>query len=169
MKKIMVIGCPGCGKSTFSTALQKATGLPLYHLDMLYWNADKTTVSEEEFLERLSAVIQQAAWIIDGNYGSSMEFRLQSCDTVIFLDYPAEVCLAGIEARRGKPRADLPWVEEEYDPDFIEFIKGFAHTGRPQLLELLSRYPEKDIYTFRDRGSAADFLASCRSDCEERK
>ena len=59
MKKIIVIGCPGSGKSTFARALHDKTGIPLYHLDMMYWNADKTTVEKSVFLERLSAVLEK--------------------------------------------------------------------------------------------------------------
>ena len=68
MKKVIVIGCPGSGKSTVSRALHNKTGIPLYHLDMMYWNADKTTVEKGVFLERLSAVLEKNEWIIDGNY-----------------------------------------------------------------------------------------------------
>ncbi len=91
MKKIIVIGCPGSGKSTFARELHIKTGVPLYHLDMMYWNADKTIVEKSLFLERLSAVIEKHEWIIDGNYGTTMELRMAACDTVIFLDYPLDV------------------------------------------------------------------------------
>lgn len=47
MKKVIVIGCPGSGKSTFSKALHKITDIPLFHLNMIFWNADKTTVGEK--------------------------------------------------------------------------------------------------------------------------
>ena len=102
MKKIIVIGCPGSGKSTFSRALHKITGIPLFHLDMMYWNSDKTAVEKSVFRERLLKTIQKNEWIIDGNYGSTMELRIQACDTIIFLDYPSDVCLNGIKERRGK-------------------------------------------------------------------
>ncbi len=59
MQKVMVIGCPGAGKSTFSRALQSKIGLPLFHLDMLFWNADKTNVSREEFDQKLSDILKQ--------------------------------------------------------------------------------------------------------------
>ena len=86
MKKIIVIGCPGSGKSTFSKALHKITDIPLCHLDMLFWNADKTTVEKHIFLNRLQRVMAGEQWIIDGNYASTLELRMQACDTVIFLD-----------------------------------------------------------------------------------
>ena len=99
MNRIMVIGCPGSGKSTFSKALHKTTGIPLFHLDMMYWNADRTTVDKAVFRERLLNTIQKNEWIIDGNYGSTIELRLQACDTVVFLDYSLDVCLNGIKER----------------------------------------------------------------------
>ena len=158
MKKVIVIGCPGSGKSTFARALCHKTGLPLYHLDMMYWNADKTTVEKDVFRERLSAVIARDAWIIDGNYGSTMELRMAACDTVIFLDYPTEVCLDGVASRRGKPRSDMPWIETEEDAEFIEFIKRYNEQQKPKVMELLAKYAEKNVMIFQSRDQADAFL-----------
>ena len=108
MQKVIVIGCPGSGKSTFSKALHDTTGLPLYHLDMMNWNADGTNVPKCLFLERLHQALEKESWIIDGNYGSTMELRMQFCDTVFFLDYPLDVCIDGIKSRKGKERSDIP-------------------------------------------------------------
>lgn len=162
MQKVMVIGCPGSGKSTFSRALSQITGLPLTHLDMLYWNADKTTVERSVFLERLSEVLQKDAWLIDGNYSSTMELRMQECDTVFFLDYPADICLQGVKDRRGEPRPDMPWVETEEDTEFLEYIQNFYKENRPQVLELLQKYSHKTIYVFQNRREAHMFLANCK-------
>lgn len=162
MQKVMVIGCPGSGKSTFSRALSQITCLPLTHLDMLYWNADKTTVERSVFLERLSAVLQKDAWIIDGNYSSTMELRMQECDTVFFLDYPADICLQGVKDRQGKPRPDMPWVETEEDTEFLEYIQNFYKENRPQVLELLQKYSHKTIHVFQNRREAHMFLANCK-------
>ena len=158
MKKVIVIGCPGSGKSTVSRALHNKTGIPLYHLDMMYWNADKTTVEKSVFLERLSAVLKKDEWIIDGNYGSTMEQRMAACDTVIFLDYPLDVCLDGIKERRGKPRSDMPWIETEEDAEFIEFIKNYNEQQKPKVLELLKKYSDKNIIIFKSREEADAFL-----------
>lgn len=76
MQKVIVIGCPGSGKSTFSRKLHDMMGIPLFHLDMLNWNADKTPVAKSIFYERLSHVMEHREWIIDGNYGSTMELRM---------------------------------------------------------------------------------------------
>ena len=158
MKKIIVIGCPGSGKSTVSRALHNKTGIPLYHLDMIYWNADKTTVEKSVFLERLSVVLEKDEWIIDGNYGSTMELRMAACDTVIFLDCPLDVCLDGIRNRRGKPRSDMPWIETEEDAEFIEFIKSYNEQQKPKVLELLQKYSDKNIVIFKSREQADSFL-----------
>lgn len=84
MKRVIVIRCPRSGKSTFSRALHEATEIPLYHLDRMYWKSDRTTVSKAIFKERLNQTIEKDTWIMDGNYGSSLELRLQACDTVFF-------------------------------------------------------------------------------------
>jgi adenylate kinase family enzyme len=158
MKKIIVIGCPGSGKSTFARALYDRTGIPLYHLDRMFWNADKSTVEKNVFLKRLFDVLQKDAWIIDGNYSATMEQRLAACDTVFFLDYPLEVCIDGVRERRGKPRTDMPWIETEEDHEFIEFIRQFRERQRPQIFDLIGKYKNKSVIVFTSRSEADAFL-----------
>lgn len=160
MEKIIVIGCPGSGKSTFSRALHRITGIPLFHLDMMYWNADRTIVDTAIFHQRISEIMKKNEWIMDGNYGSTLEFRLKECDAVIFLDYPLEICLEGIKERRGKERTDMPWVEAEgeEDTEFLEFVKNYHSQNRPQVMELLDKYSCKKILIFSNRDEADEFL-----------
>ncbi|MBO5913274.1 MAG: AAA family ATPase [Clostridia bacterium] len=158
MKRVIVIGCPGSGKSTFAKALHKATGIPLYHLDMMYWNDDKTTVEKSVFLEKLANVLGTNEWIVDGNYNSTMEMRMRECDTVVFLDFSSEACLDGIKARRGKPRSDIPWVETKEDTEFIEFIKNYNTENRPKVMSLLEKYHDKNILIFTERTQSDKFL-----------
>lgn len=158
MNKIIVIGCPGSGKSTFSRVLHELTGLPLYHLDLLNWNSDKTTVDKKVFIEKLKNVIAQDSWIIDGNYGSTIELRLKECDTVFFLDYPVDVCIDGVKSRQGKTRSDMPWTETEDDEEFLEFIKNYNSQSRPNVLNLLEQYSKKEIVVFESREEADKYL-----------
>ena len=95
MKKVLIIGCPGAGKSTFGRALAAKTGLPLFYLDMVWHRADRTTVSRDEFDVKLTEIMKNEGWIIDGNYKRTLPVRLREADTVFFLDYPIDVCLAG--------------------------------------------------------------------------
>ena len=168
MKKVIVIGCPGSGKSTFARALHDITGLPLYHLDMMYWNADRTIVSQDVFRARLAETIKKDSWIIDGNYGSTIELRLQACDTVFFLDYPLDVCMDGIISRRGKERPDMPWIESEDDVDeeFIEFVKNYNSENRPEVVALLEKYADKEIIIFKSRDEADNFLRELEENYE---
>ena len=159
MKKILIIGCPGSGKSTLARALREITGIELFHLDMMYWNPDKTAAPKEVFRQRLGEAMEQESWIIDGNFASTMPWRMEHCDTVIFLDYPPEICLEGVRARMGKKRSDMPWVETEEDGEFMEFIEKFAEQNRPQILELLEKHPEKNIFILKNREEAEAFLS----------
>ena len=161
MKKVIVIGCPGSGKSTFSKALHNITGLPLHHLDMMNWNTDGTTVPKHIFTEHLHQVLNKESWIIDGNYGSTMELRMQFCDTVFFLDYPLDVCIDGIKSRKGKERTDMPFKSpEDDDSRFMEFINNYNTVSRPEVIELLHKYSSKKIIIFKNRNEANEFLSS---------
>lgn len=159
LKRVIVIGCPGSGKSTFARALQTKTGLPLHYLDMMFWNADKTTVSREEFDKRLNAVLATDRWLIDGNYSRTLEKRIAASDTVFFLDLPTDVCLLGVKQRQGKPRPDMPWIENGEDAEFLKFIKEFAGHSRPKILLLLEKYNDKRTVIFHSREEIDKYLS----------
>lgn len=158
MKKIIVIGCPGSGKSVFSRALHNKTGIPLYHLDMMYWNLDKSIVEKSVFLQHLLSAMENDEWIIDGNYSSTMYLRASVCDTIVFLDYPVDVCLDGIKSRCGKARDDMPWIETEEDKELVEFVKNFNREQRPQILDMIREYTDKRTFVFTSREQGDAFL-----------
>ncbi len=151
MQRVIVIGCPGAGKSTFARWLRDRTALPLYYLDLLWHTSDRTTRSRDEFDADLETILAQEHWIIDGHYGRTLERRLAACDTVFVLDLPTTVCMESAAARVGQPREDMPWIERELDLDFREYIAAFEKKQRPKIYELLNRYKDKQIVIFRSR------------------
>lgn len=158
MQKVIIIGCPGAGKSTFARALRCKTQLPLYYLDILWHKPDKTTASRQDFDCSLADILSRDKWIIDGNYSRTLEVRLRECDTVFFLDFPAEVCLQGVTYRAGKPREDMPWIEQTPDGELIAFIKSFAEQKRPYIYSLLKEYSHKNIVIFKSREESGSYL-----------
>ena len=161
MQKVLVIGCPGAGKSTFARALRDSTGLPLHYLDCLWHRPDGSHVTPEAFDAALTAVMDGPAWIIDGNYLRTMEARMAACDTIFLLDYPLEVCLAGAQSRVGVRHEDLPWVETEFDPEFRQWILDFGRDQRPELLRLLAQYqPGREVHIFQSRHQAHCYLSA---------
>ena len=157
-RKIIVIGSPGAGKSTFSRRLRDVTGLPLFYLDMIWHKPDRTNISREEFDSRLSEIIRTDRWIIDGNYQRTIEMRMKACDTVFLLDFPLDVCLEGAASRVGKKREEIPWVEEVLDPEFRQWIIDFPEKKLPEIYRLLERYPDKNIIIFKSRKQSEDYI-----------
>ncbi len=155
MKRVIVIGSPGAGKSTFSRQLRDRTGLPLHYLDMIWHLPDRANISQEEFDEKLADILKTESWIIDGNYGRTIEMRMKCCDTVFLLDYPLDVCLEGARSRVGVQREEIPWVEDELDEEFRQWIVDFPQTKLPQIYKLLEQYGEgKEIHIFKSRDDA---------------
>ena len=152
MKKIIIIGCPGSGKSTFSKKLNDILNYPIYHLDMIWHHADKSTISREEFDSKLEDIFKTEKWIIDGNYSRTIENRLKQCDTAFLLDIPTDICVEGAKSRIGKKREDLPWIEEELDEDFKDKILEFSANKLPGIYQLLDEYKDgREIIIFKSR------------------
>lgn len=159
MKKVIVIGSPGAGKSVFSRKLKSVTNLPLYHLDMLYHYEDGTHITREELIEKLKEIFKEEEWIIDGNYQRTLELRLKECDTVFLLDFPTDVCIKGAESRVGNKRDDMPWVEEKLDEQFKQAIMDFSKEKLPQIYELLNKYKDSvNINIFKSREEADRYI-----------
>lgn len=163
MKRVLVLGCPGSGKSTFARKLRDITGLPLYYLDQLYHNADKTCVSDELFLKRQNEIVVQNEWIIDGNYLGSLECRLGYCDTVFLMDVPLEVSLQGVASRIGTKREDMPWVEDEFDEEFKQYILDFPKDQLPKVKQLLSLLDDVQVFVFGSREDADNYLSGLKN------
>ena len=163
MRRVLVLGCPGAGKSTLARSLGEALSLPVVHLDKLWWKSGWINRTEGEFDALLDAVLLGEEWVIDGNYLRTLPRRLERCDAVVLLDYPRRVCLLRALRRiltwRGRTRPDMAAdCPERLDGEFVRWIWELHRTQRPQVLELLDGWTgEKHV--FRSPKDCARFLA----------
>ena len=156
--KIMITGCCGSGKSTLSRKLANSTGLPLFHLDMIWWRPDESHIPREEFDRILTEITAEECWIIEGDYSRTYEVRLRACDTLIFLDYDEETCMTGLRQRVGQKRSDIPWVERKLEQELVDIVYSYRQDNRPKLLSLMEKYPEKRTLVFHTRAEADAWL-----------
>ena len=150
MQRVLVIGSPGAGKSTFARALQIRTGLPLIHMDQLSWLPGWIERDRDEARAALTEVLAQDCWIIDGNYGSSLPLRLERADTVVLLDYPTWLSLARALRRwwmyRGRSRPDMTeGCPERLDPEFLHYVLTFRRAWGKRNLAALAAFQGKVI------------------------
>ena len=164
MERVVIIGCGGSGKSTLARRLGQKTGLPVVHLDQIYWSPGNWAhLEKEDFDARLLAELEKPRWILDGNFNRTMQLRLERCDTVIYLDYNRFVCLwswgGRVLANRGKARPDMaPGCGEWFDPEFARWIWNFNKNYRSRYHELLSKQTGKEIHIFKNRRQLKAFL-----------
>jgi adenylate kinase family enzyme len=162
----MVIGGSGAGKSTFALALAARTGLPLYHLDREFWQADWTEPSPQEWRERVSLLTGLDRWIMEGTYTNTLDVRLPRADLVLWFDFPRHVCLYRVVRRvlryYGEVRPDLaPGCPERFDLNFLKFVWTFNDHYRPRIVDALHRYaPQLEPVVFGCDADADRFLQS---------
>ena len=159
MKKVIVIGCPGSGKTTFSEKLRDKIGIPLFYLDAIWHKPDRTHIAREAFDARLGEILSFDSWLIDGNYSRTIERRIAACDTVFLFDLPVEVCLDGAVSRLGKKRPDMPWIDIELDPNLQQEILNFRSKNLPAIYSLIEQYKDgKTVVIFKSREQADAFF-----------
>ena len=145
MQRVMVIGSPGAGKSTLARAIAERLELPLIHLDAEYWQAGWAETPPEQWRDRAAELVAREQWVIDGNYGGSMDLRLARADVVVWLDYPTGVSLARALRRiwryRGQTRPDMAeGCAENFNWEFMHYIATFRRTKRPGIVRRLARF-----------------------------
>lgn len=166
--RILIVGCPGSGKSTLSRALAERTGLPVVHLDKLYWRDNWTSVTNEEFDALLRCELDKDRWIIDGNFSRTLEMRLARADMVIWLDLPTHVSLFGALKRvltnYGKVRPDMASnCPERLNWPFIRSILTFRRRTGQKMAQLIVPSPGREVVRLRSRTQQRAFLASLQN------
>ena len=168
MRRVLVIGSGGAGKSTFATRLGAATGLPVVHLDACYWRAGWDPTPADEWTRTVDALAAGDAWIMDGNYGGTLDRRLAACDTVVFLDLPRLLCMwrALRRAARyaGRTRPDMaPGCPERVTWEFLKWIWDYPRTRRPGVLRRLAALgADRRVVVLRSSREAERFLRDAR-------
>ena len=148
MKKIIIIGSCGAGKTTFAQKINKKLNLPLTNLDQLYWKPGWERTSKTEWREKVEQLVKGDKWIIDGNYQSTFDIRFPACDTIIFLDINRFTCLFRILKRRFlKNRIDvLNKCEEKIDWKFLKWVLwDFPQKGKKKIKKYLKKYDKKVV------------------------
>lgn len=170
MKRVLVIGPGGAGKSTFARQLGEALDIEVSHLDSAYWRSGWSKPSEDEWLRTVTQLVSGDAWILDGNFGGTLELRLRHCDTIVFLDMSRLLCLWRVLKRRllyrNRSRPDMAeGCNEKLDLDFILWVWNYSHRSRPKVIKLLSEQAEgKQVVWLRSPREVRKFLRLLATD-----
>jgi adenylate kinase family enzyme len=165
MRKVLLIGAGGGGKSVLAARIAAQTRLPLIHLDALFWKPGWVQMPRDEWRRVIEELVRGDAWIMDGNYGGTLDLRLAACDTVLFLDFPPLMCLWRVLKRqvqfhnKSRPDAgrDCP---EQLNWEFLRWIWTYRRKRRPKILETFSvaAVQGKQVIVLRDSKAVEDFM-----------
>jgi adenylate kinase family enzyme len=166
MRKVLVIGPGGAGKSTFARRLGEFLELEIIHLDSIYWSAGWVEMPKAEWQRTVEELLSRSGWIMDGNYSGTLELRLAACDTAIFLDLPRLVCLWRVLKRavlyHDERRPDIAeGCPERLNWEFIKWVWGYPKRTRPKIIGLLGK-SAKQVIWLRSRAEVKRFLVEQR-------
>jgi adenylate kinase family enzyme len=164
MKKVVLIGSGGSGKSTIARQLGEKLKIDVYHLDALFWKPNWVGVPKDKQRKVQNELVSKEEWVIDGNYGGTMEVRLSAADTIIFLDIHRTICVYRAFKRmlqyRNKTRPDMgQGCEERFDLDFLKWIWHYPKTKRPGILKRLEQLSkDKQVIILKSPKEVQQFL-----------
>ena len=165
VRRVLIIGNSGGGKSTLARRLGEKLGLPVIHLDVLFWKPGWVESDDDEFHARIAAFQREDAWISDGNFGGSWDLRMPLADTIIWIDQPAWLCLVRAISRvveyRDGVRPDMAeGCRESVDFKFYHFILTYQRKVAPKLEAALATHgAHARIVRLKNDREIADFLA----------
>jgi len=166
MRRVLVIGSGGSGKSTVAARLGELLELEVNHLDKFYWRAGWVEPAPDEWIKTVTELMDKDSWVMDGNYSGTLELRLRKCDTIVFLDLPRVLCLWRIVKRfllyRNGNRPDVAeGCPEKLNFEFVSWVWNYPRRSRPKVIKLLREHAgEKQIFRLRSRNEVKKFLAS---------
>ena len=165
MRKVLIIGSAGSGKTVLATKLGALVGLPVIHLDALHWQPGWIEMPKDAWTQVIAEAVQRECWIMDGNYGGTLDVRLRACDTVIFLAFPRLLCLYRVFKRavtyRGRTRPDLNpgCLEQLPDWEFLSWIWSYPTQRTPKIMQALQACEgEKEVFILKSPSAVRKFL-----------
>lgn len=170
MKKVLVIGSGGAGKSVFAKRLGALLQLEVLHLDKFYWRPGWVETPKTEWLQIVETLLRAEAWIMDGNYSGTLDLRLDSCDTVIFLDMPRLLCLRRVLRRaisyRDTQRPDMSeGCPERVSLEFISWVWNYSRRTRPKVMARLEKIStSKRVVRLRSDDEVETFLTRAKAE-----
>lgn len=167
-RRVLVVGCSAAGKSTLAKVLSQRFGLPVVHLDRHFWGPQWTPAAEEAWRATVAELASADRWVMDGNYGGSLDLRLPRADLIVFLDTPRRRCLYRAVARywrhRGGPPRDDLGQTEKIDWQFLRYVWRYPRHHRPRLLARIARHaPATPMVRLRNGSQVRRWLATLGS------
>ena len=168
MRRVMIIGQPGSGKSTFARKLGAITHLPVFHIDHIHWQSGWVERPGPEKDRLCAEVHARDKWIFEGGRSTTWPERLERADTLIWLDLPL-----GLRARRvlwrtlrylGRTRPELPdGCPERFDWEFTRWIWDTRHSAKEKMQTTFASAPlDKNRYHLTSQRQVRDFLSDLR-------
>ena len=164
MKKIIVLGNSGSGKSTFTSILSKKLNINLLHLDPLVYKFSWDNPEFDEMEEKVNQMLNENSWIIDGNFLNNATKRFKECDCVFFLDLNRFVCLRSVIKRhkqyKGKHRdSRSDFCDEKLTRAYLKWVfTDFYKTSRKFILNYIKENTDKKIIVFKNRRQVNKYL-----------
>jgi len=164
MTRILILGPGGAGKSTLSKKLAEKLGLPLIHLDQHHWQPGWVPMDPDKWPAVIAELTARDSWVMDGNYASALDRRLEVADLAVFLDFNRWKSLWGALTRvlkqSGQVRSDMaPGCPERFDAEFFLWLWNFPRDSRPELKAAFARHPETPVVRLTSRKAVEAWLA----------
>ena len=163
-RRWLILGAGGSGKSTLARGMAECLDLPVVHLDRHFWKSGWVEIERDEWAARVTELCAGDAWIMDGNYGGTIQLRLPRAEAVVLLDLPVWSCLWGILRRafdyRGRTRPDIAEGCAERIPDweFIWFVGSYKWRSRPRVMRRIAAAEHVTLHHLKSRREARRFL-----------
>src|SRR3989338_536870 len=151
MNKILIIGSPGSGKSTFANKLGNILNRKIIHLDKLYYKSGWIAVPKNKWQEIVKNLLLKEQWIMDGNYRGTIDMRLEVADTVILFDFNKFLCLYRVFIRSRNKNQPFDKAEGNNNKLSWDLIKKITTFPKKKMLEKLEQHRDtKKIFVLKN-------------------